>query len=424
MRLRKGPALLLTAHCFDCGPHPDHRRCGWLILFNERRENMVSRKVEIERVGVTFSKPFEVAVEHSFGEGAMRAKIILSLWTLVLLSGCAGIGPPTVSRDRFDYTAAISDSSKRQMLVNLVKIRYGDEPIFMDVASVISQYQVTGQVNLGATITPQSATRSDTVGATGQYVDRPTITFTPMQGDKFARSLMSPIAPHAILNILQAGYSVDLVFRALVQEINGIRNRSGIEPTTHAADADFYALLEKMRRIQACGGIGMRTEEVDRRHEDVLVFKETRNPATEEVAGEVKKMLGLDPLVSEFHVVFGTIRRNDKEVVLLTRSFLEILLDLSADIDVPAADVREERASPTFAETTVAGQKVPPLIRIRSSSEKPADAFVSVPYRNSYFWIDDRDLRSKTTFSFLLFVFSLVRGSETGAAPIVTIPTS
>ena len=67
----------------------------------------------------------------------------------LLLSACAGYGPTTISRDRFDYTAAISDSWKHQMLFNMVKIRYGDAPVFMDVTSVISQYQIAGQINLG-----------------------------------------------------------------------------------------------------------------------------------------------------------------------------------------------------------------------------------------------------------------------------------
>jgi hypothetical protein len=40
----------------------------------------------------------------------------------------------TVARDRFDYITAISDSWKSQMLLNLVKIRYGDAPVFLDVA--------------------------------------------------------------------------------------------------------------------------------------------------------------------------------------------------------------------------------------------------------------------------------------------------
>ena len=64
------------------------------------------------------------------------------------------------------------------------------------------------------------------------------------------------------------------------------------------------------------------------------------------------------------------------------------------------------------------------MIRIQSSSEKPDDAFVSVPYRNSYFWIDDRDLMSKKIFSFLMFVFTLVETGDKGTAPIVTIPTN
>ncbi len=65
-----------------------------------------------------------------------------------------------------------------------------------------------------------------------------------------------------------------------------------------------------------------------------------------------------------------------------------------------------------------------PLIRIHSSSEKPGDAFVSIPYRDSYFWIDDRDLMSKKIFSFLMFVFTLVETGEKGVAPVVTVPTN
>ncbi len=62
--------------------------------------------------------------------------LVFSLLALGL-AGCAGIGPSTVSRDRFDYTEAISDSWKHQMLLNMIKIRYGDAPVFLDVSSVI-----------------------------------------------------------------------------------------------------------------------------------------------------------------------------------------------------------------------------------------------------------------------------------------------
>ena len=159
----------------------------------------------------------------------MRIKIIISVWILLALLGCSTIGAPTVPRDRFDYTAAISDSWKNQMLFNMVKIRYGDAPVFMDVSSVISQYQVGGAVNLGATINYPPTSTSGNLGWAGTYVERPTITYTPIMGDKFARSMMSPVPPPAILSMIQAGYPVDLVFRLLVQEINGVRNRFGGE---------------------------------------------------------------------------------------------------------------------------------------------------------------------------------------------------
>ena len=347
----------------------------------------------------------------------------LVFFLLVLsLAGCAGIGPSTVSRDRFDYTEAISDSWKRQMLFNLVKIRYGDAPVFLDVSSVISQYQIAGQINLGATINNHPWSTSETLGATGNYVDRPTVTFTPIIGDKFARSLMSPIPPSAIFSLTQGGYPVDLIFRLLVHEINGVRNRFGGEARSHSADPEFYSLLQKMREIQLAGAIGMRIKKRDKEEDVLMVIRGKRDPAIESLATEVRKILGLDPVANDFHVVYGAIPKDDKEIALLTRSILEVLIDLSTDIEVPVADVQEKRVSPTFAERA-AGEKIRPLLRIQNSSGKPGDAFVSIPYRNSYFWIDDRDLFSKKVFAFLMFVFTLVETGEKGTAPIVTIPT-
>ncbi len=47
--------------------------------------------------------------------------------------------------------------------------------------------------------------------------------------------------------------------------------------------------------------------------------------------------------------------------------------------------------------------------------------FSSVPYRDSWFWVDDRDYRSKKLFSFLMFVMTLTETGGKEGAPIVTI---
>ncbi len=353
--------------------------------------------------------------------------IIISL-SVCAATGCVSVGPHTVGRDRFDYTGAIGDSWKEQMLINTVKMRYGDTPIFLDVASVISQYQLAAQVNAGFIwVHPITsvATNTQTVGGVAQYVERPTVTYTPLSGEKFARSLMKPIPPPGLLSLIQAGYPIDLVLRACVHTINGVRNRYGGSARARAADPDFYPLLERLRRIQDSGAIGLRVQKTNETEGIIMSFRGRVDPAVQEDILFVRKTLGLDPTASDFRIAYGSIAKDDKELALLTRSVMEIIIDLGSYIDVPAAHVAEKRVNPTMPEEKVNGVPVSPLIRIHSSTEKSPDAFISVPYRNHWFWIDDRDLRSKSLFSFLMFIFSL---TETGGikegAPIISIPTN
>src|SRR5687767_8012942 len=130
-----------------------------------------------------------------------RPALYLAGCACALLFGCGGIGPRTIAYDRFDYTETLSSSWKQQMLVNMVKLRYADTPVFLDVVSVINQYSIETQVDLRLTWVDPVATAADSqsTGATARYVDRPTITYMPLSGERFARSLMKPIPPPAIL---------------------------------------------------------------------------------------------------------------------------------------------------------------------------------------------------------------------------------
>jgi hypothetical protein len=74
------------------------------------------------------------------------------LMALLLVAGCSGIGPETVTRDRFDYSSTVAESWKSQILLNLVKLRYGAPPVFLDVGQIISAYTLEGTLSAGGTI--------------------------------------------------------------------------------------------------------------------------------------------------------------------------------------------------------------------------------------------------------------------------------
>ena len=338
---------------------------------------------------------------------------------LLVLTGCASLGPNSVARDRFDYTTAVADSWKRQMLLNIVKIRYGDAPIFLDVASIINQYSF--ETELRGTLgwsSPPSVNRQE-LGGAGRYYDRPTITYTPLTGEKFARNLMTPIAPATVMSLVEGGYPIDLVFRILVHSVNGIQNQFGGAARMHRADPEFYTLLEKLRQNQASGAVALRVKKSENQGALIMVFRKRANEEVLSTGREIRRLLGLKEDASEFQVVYGSAPTSDEEIALLTRSISEILTDISSMVEVPAEHVAEKRTTPTM-EPEGEGVKGT-MIRILCSREKPGDAFAAVPYRDSWYWIDDKDYQSKKLFSFLMFVMTLTETGGKEGAPIVTI---
>jgi hypothetical protein len=108
------------------------------------------------------------------------------------------------------------------------------------------------------------------------------------------------------------------------------------------------------------------------------------------------------------------------EIAILTRSMLEILGELGADIDVPEKDIEEQRVVPPPAFDDAPA--LPPLLRVRCGAELPVDAYAATQYRGHWFWIDDRDIASKRVFGFLTLLFSLADTEGNQSAPLLTIP--
>ena len=72
------------------------------------------------------------------------------LVVLLVLQGCSTVGPRYYEASFNDYTDAISRTSDGQMLGNLVRMRYYQSPVFLQVSNVTTSFSVGG--NAGASI--------------------------------------------------------------------------------------------------------------------------------------------------------------------------------------------------------------------------------------------------------------------------------
>jgi hypothetical protein len=308
------------------------------------------------------------------------------------------------------------------MLLNLVKLRYLDAPVFLDVSSIITQYSLEASVNARMSWDEFLPGESQALGATGRYMDRPTITYSPLTGEQFTRSLLTPIPPGSIFSLVQAGWPIDRIFVVCVQSINGIDNRAGTTAFSREANPDFYRLISGLRRMQQSGGVGMRVERRGDKLDTIMFFERPSNEQAREDSAMIKQLLGIASDANEFALAYGRLPKSPGELAVLSRSIMEILLEMSTHVDVPQTDLVQGRVMPVLAQSTDAPADVTNIIQVRCSEDKPTDAYVSAKYRDRWFWIDDRDPRSKGMLTFLMILFSLTETGGPGGAPLVTIP--
>ncbi|MEJ2582320.1 MAG: hypothetical protein P8127_11925 [Acidobacteriota bacterium] len=340
---------------------------------------------------------------------------------LALISGCSSVGPPALDRDRLDYSSAIASSWQRQMLLNIVKLRYGDTPFFLEVSSVINQYTVEASGGIGAT--PGGRQEDNAIGIGGSYTDRPTVTYAPLAGEAFSQRLLTPVSPVSLFALVQAGWPVDFIFRICVRQINGVANMSsGFLPIEE--DPKFDRLMASMLKVQESGQMSLkfldsgRVQAADEDSAVVLIIGEP-GPDLEPELEFITDTLGLTRPFGSFKITYGAAATEPNEIAVLSRSALEILMELSYTIDIPEEDIASGRAKVSrYRDGSASSQ---PPITIVASKSRPESALVAVEYRGTWFSIDDRDISSKYTLTFMLILFSLSETGASGMGPVLTL---
>jgi len=338
----------------------------------------------------------------------------------IALAGCMSAGPTLVSGSRTDYNVVLRQADDQQMLLNLVRLRYRDQAMFLEVSALNTQFSISNEVNANTEL----GQGDSFLGLGGKIVaqETPTVSYTPLKGADFVQRVLTPISLDTLFLLDTAGWSSDRLLRLLVDKMNDVGNAQGANgPTPALAPAyeEFKRLSFLLRQLRMDG---LYTDAIFN-NQPVLVFEpEALDHAQYQ---EFTRILGLNPTKLVFPVTVAARGSGNNSIYLRFRSLVGVMYFLSQSVQVPEEDVVAGRVTVT---RDAAGQPfdwqrvTEGILTIRSSTEPPDNASVAINYRNSWFYIDDSDLDSKSTFSLLGQVYQLQAGDAKSVAPVLTLP--
>jgi hypothetical protein len=367
-------------------------------------------------------------VVRSFEIRSMTGRVLAAvpLAALILLGGCVNVGPKAVQAVRADYNTVLRDTTDEQLLANLVRLRYRDRPFFLEVSAVTTQYSFSPQLSASAAIGPSNIEQEAIAGGSVGYAEQPTISYVPLQGDEFARRLLTPLSLEALLLLGNSGWSIDRLLRLCVQRINGLPNAataSGPTPDVAPEYRRFHRLSRRLRELQLSGDGLLGYVQDGGTTYPILVFSERAR--TGDAYAELIELLGVAPGQPHYRLSLALEGASSNGINIQTRSLNGVLYYLSQAVTVPDTHIRQGLVTQTRGEAGDSfswSEIMSDLFSIRVSSNAPDSAAVRIPYRGHWFYIADADLSSKSTFSLLAQLFALQAGSGEQLRPMLTIP--
>lgn len=392
-----------------------------------------------------------------------------------LPAACGCLGPTALQRTRLKYNESFRRTNDEQMLLNIVCLRYGDSPTFIDLPGITSQFEITAHGNfIGGHGNAYPGSTSLGLGEM-LFRDAPTLSFQPREGQEIARALMSPLPAEAI-RIVRAGLNVEQMLVLVVNEINDVPNavEANAMAPSHPDDnlrfREVVGLLGALaRRRGAEFAIEVKENEVSdpvpagrvqgrdlvAAAQDHLVFRASAEPDLLQMKkrkrmvilkvaeaernsfeiAELARVLNIQPGLDSY-VIRSEFNDDDDEddlpnplgeddIAINTRSILQMMTFLSKGVQLPPEHVASGEAPRTpgpdgqpFDWTPVTAG----LFRVCSSKHRPRGAEVAVRYRGHWFWIPPEDSRSRATMTALELLFALQESDETKGGPLLTLP--
>lgn len=364
-------------------------------------------------------------------------KSLASLFFALLLSGCGTfdellqIGPDSVEDGRGQFNTVIAETNDQQLLLNLVKRRYGDNTALLEVNSVSTTLEWKRGGNLGLTLFDGGEDANSLgIGANGAYTERPTITYLPVKGPDLIKKNLSSLDPEVLILLSRSGWRMERIMRLTLNSINDLDNAaaaSGPTPAFAPDTSDFEKLLsviEKVGHGQFVLGYTIINDQ------KVLALDARMEMLERPEMQDFTKILKVDK--HSFYVVNvegNTDYRSNKEIDIKVRSLSGIEFYLSHGVQVPEEHIMQNKVRMTktadgeiFDWDSIFGD----LFQIQSSRQEPSEDIAAVKcfWRGYWFYIDDTDIESKNTFMLLNQITALQSGAMDKSGPLLTLPVN
>ena len=396
--------------------------------------------------------------------------VLVAAWTG--LSGC--LGPNAVRYTRMRYNEVFRDTNDEQLLINIVRLRYADSPVFVDLPNITSQFEVAGQGNYLGGYGNQTPGRAS-LGLSGMSArDTPTLSYHPREGREIAKALLTPMSPDLLI-VVNAGANLEQLLLFGMNDINDVTNApqaTTLVPTVPDNNALYLRgirLLASLKERDATE-LAFGTNEESETSSDPIptgsvqgrdVLNAARDGYVYRASGEgqmtlLKREKGLylrihPPFVNSpemqevariFHLTPGRSSYRIKSelteevhrklsplgedtIYMNLRSVLQIMTFLSKGVCIPEehivsgeAPVTPDAAGQPYDWTQItAGNFV-----VHFQKHRPRAAEVAVQYRGYWFYIARNDVNSRAALAIIEIIFGLQESDGRNVGPLLTLP--
>jgi hypothetical protein len=388
-----------------------------------------------------------------------NANLPLACLLLLVLAACKSVGPDKLVSSHQGYNDAVQLAMTRDLLTNIVRLRFGDPVQFLGVDTINAQFSTSVGAQAGASNIGGAGAAVGSAGGNVGYSDSPTITFRPRGDAQFIRDLLLPIKLEPAIGYTMRGDRYDRAFFTFIT--SGINDAPDLEgPNGDLYRARVEALSKLLIEGRAWLGKGKRYVpkatvpiDIDRisafdhvwaqnigllyvdaepligergKGKALLVFEYhsalivVRDPE-DAVTQQAFRTLGLEPGHREYEI-----RHTNDEIALgrgptflwlSFRSLKELMTIASEYVEVPPElDARGIAMKPRYKRS---GSAIP--LKVQWSKEKP-DSPYAVSMYDYWFTIRSDDHQSKAMFEAINDLFYMQLDGAKDSDTLLTLP--